>query len=66
VAVAEGVENKDLYERMLAFDFDVLQGYYLARPLTETDLMAMVKDEAALDSPLHLTADPAPTGQSGP
>jgi EAL domain-containing protein (putative c-di-GMP-specific phosphodiesterase class I) len=47
LAVAEGVENAELFDRMVSFDFDVLQGYYLARPLTEEDLLAMVADEAA-------------------
>ena len=32
---------------MISFDFDVLQGYYLARPPTEEDLLAMLADEAA-------------------
>jgi len=28
VAVAEGVENRELFDRMVAFEFDILQGYY--------------------------------------
>ncbi len=42
MAVAEGVENQDLFDRMVAFESDVLQGYHLARPLTGKDLVAAV------------------------
>jgi len=35
VAVAEGAENRELFEKMIGFAFDVLQGYHLYRPLTE-------------------------------
>lgn len=45
VAVAEGVENEELFDKMVAFDFDILQGYHLARPLTETDLLASLMDQ---------------------
>jgi EAL domain-containing protein (putative c-di-GMP-specific phosphodiesterase class I) len=45
VAVAEGVENQELFDRMVAFDFDILQGYHLARPLSENDLVAALMDE---------------------
>jgi len=45
VAVAEGVETRDLFDRMVAFDFDILQGYHLARPLTEKDLLVALLDE---------------------
>jgi predicted signal transduction protein with EAL and GGDEF domain len=45
VAVAEGVENEELFDRMVAFDFDILQGYHLARPLTEDDLVAALMDQ---------------------
>jgi predicted signal transduction protein with EAL and GGDEF domain len=45
VAVAEGVESQELLEKMVGFDFDVLQGYHLARPLTEDDFVALVMDQ---------------------
>ncbi len=45
VAVAEGVENQDLLEKMVGFDFDILQGYHLARPLAEDDFVALVMDQ---------------------
>jgi predicted signal transduction protein with EAL and GGDEF domain len=72
VAVAEGVENEALYEKMLAFDFDILQGYHLARPLTESDLVGMVRDEEALESRFRAAgatvrrSPPAPTGLPDP
>jgi predicted signal transduction protein with EAL and GGDEF domain len=45
VAVAEGVETAELFDKMVAFDFDVLQGYHLARPLCEADLLASLMDQ---------------------
>ncbi|HEY7947197.1 MAG TPA: EAL domain-containing protein, partial [Acidimicrobiales bacterium] len=66
VAVAEGVENADLFERMRAFDFDILQGYYLARPLTEADLLAMVHDEKALSHRGPVSTDEVRKVLSGP
>ncbi len=55
VAVAEGVENQELFDRMVAFDFDILQGYHLARPMAEEDLVA-----AALDQEIAVHRDQAP------
>jgi hypothetical protein len=34
-----------LMDRMVAFEFDILQGYHLARPLTEDDFIAAVMDQ---------------------
>jgi predicted signal transduction protein with EAL and GGDEF domain len=45
VAVAEGVENQELFDKMVGFEFDILQGYHLAKPLTEKDFMATVLDQ---------------------
>jgi EAL domain-containing protein (putative c-di-GMP-specific phosphodiesterase class I)/GGDEF domain-containing protein len=45
VAVAEGVENQELLDKMVGFEFDILQGYHLARPLTEVDFVALVMDQ---------------------
>jgi EAL domain-containing protein (putative c-di-GMP-specific phosphodiesterase class I) len=45
VAVAEGVEDEDLLERMVALEFDIVQGYHLARPLHEDDFVAAVMDQ---------------------
>jgi diguanylate cyclase len=44
-AVAEGVENQELFDKMVGFEFDVLQGYHLARPLTEEDFLVLVMDQ---------------------
>jgi diguanylate cyclase len=38
-AVAEGVETKDMFDRMCAYGFDLLQGYFLSKPLEEADLI---------------------------
>lgn len=45
VAVAEGVENQELLDRMVALEFDIVQGYHLARPLTEDNFLAAVMDQ---------------------
>lgn len=38
-AVAEGVETKDMFDRMCSYGFDLLQGYFLSKPLEEADLI---------------------------
>jgi EAL domain-containing protein (putative c-di-GMP-specific phosphodiesterase class I)/GGDEF domain-containing protein len=38
-AVAEGVETKDIFDRMSDYGFDLLQGYFLSKPLEEPDLI---------------------------
>jgi EAL domain-containing protein (putative c-di-GMP-specific phosphodiesterase class I) len=38
-AVAEGVETKDMFDRMSGYGFDLLQGYFLSKPLGESDLI---------------------------
>ena len=39
-AVAEGVEDIEDVELMTSFGFDLLQGYYFARPMPENELLA--------------------------
>ncbi|MGA2519530.1 MAG: bifunctional diguanylate cyclase/phosphodiesterase [Acidimicrobiales bacterium] len=45
-AVAEGVETGELLERMSTYGFDLLQGYFLSRPLAEPDLVAFARRRA--------------------
>lgn len=45
-AVAEGVEDEALADRMASFGFDLLQGYHFARPLAEADLLALLASAA--------------------
>lgn len=35
--VAEGVENKEIWDRLAAFGCDELQGYYIARPMPSSE-----------------------------
>jgi EAL domain-containing protein (putative c-di-GMP-specific phosphodiesterase class I) len=35
--VAEGVENKEVYDKLAKMECDIVQGYYLSRPLTFDD-----------------------------
>ncbi len=44
-AVAEGVEDIEDVELMTSFGFDLLQGYYFARPMPEHELLAHVADK---------------------
>jgi EAL domain-containing protein (putative c-di-GMP-specific phosphodiesterase class I)/acetyl esterase/lipase/GGDEF domain-containing protein len=41
-AVAEGVEDEELTETMRSFGFDLLQGYHIARPMSEADLVSWI------------------------
>ncbi|MGD0594597.1 MAG: EAL domain-containing protein [Acidimicrobiales bacterium] len=43
VSVAEGVENAEIDRLMTDIGFDLLQGYYFARPLSEMALMGFVR-----------------------
>ena len=45
LAVAEGVETEATRLRLVGLGFDLLQGYHLARPLDERDLLALVGDD---------------------
>jgi EAL domain-containing protein (putative c-di-GMP-specific phosphodiesterase class I)/GGDEF domain-containing protein len=42
VCVAEGVENEDLFTDMVSMGFDLLQGYFVAKPLSESELIRFV------------------------
>ena len=42
--IAEGVENKDLWDRLSALGCDEAQGYYMARPMPADDLTRWVDE----------------------
>jgi EAL domain-containing protein (putative c-di-GMP-specific phosphodiesterase class I) len=68
VAVAEGVENAELCELMSDIGFDLLQGYHLARPMSEPDLLDYVGAAVTAFSRDHgpLTRQSAPTAVVDP
>jgi EAL domain-containing protein (putative c-di-GMP-specific phosphodiesterase class I)/GGDEF domain-containing protein len=43
VCVAEGVETEELYADMVGLGFDLLQGYFVAKPLGEEELVQFVR-----------------------
>ncbi len=43
---AEGVERRAQYERLRQIGCDVIQGYFISKPTTLTDLEAQLRDEA--------------------
>jgi EAL domain-containing protein (putative c-di-GMP-specific phosphodiesterase class I)/GGDEF domain-containing protein len=43
VCVAEGVETEELYTDMVGLGFDLLQGYFVAKPLGEEELVQFVR-----------------------
>jgi diguanylate cyclase len=43
VCVAEGVETEELYVDMVGLGFDLLQGYFVAKPLGEEELLQFVR-----------------------
>ena len=43
VCVAEGVETGELYDDMVDLGFDLLQGYYVAKPLSEGELIEFMR-----------------------
>lgn len=59
-AVAEGVEDEELTETMRSFGFDLLQGYHIARPMSEADLMSWIVDDSSCrpeDAPAAFEAE---------
>lgn len=42
VTVAEGVETADQYDYLLKMDVDYVQGYYLSKPLSKEDALALL------------------------
>ncbi|MHB8482695.1 MAG: two-component system response regulator [Nitrospiria bacterium] len=42
--VAEGVENKGLWDRLAALDCDTAQGYYMSKPIPANDLARWLND----------------------
>ena len=55
-AVAEGVETGEIFERMRNYGFDLLQGYFLAKPLSESDLIAFARSSNAETPRNHVLA----------
>jgi EAL domain-containing protein (putative c-di-GMP-specific phosphodiesterase class I)/GGDEF domain-containing protein len=48
VCVAEGVESEELCDDMIELGFDLLQGYFVAKPLTEAELVQFVRSRPAV------------------
>jgi diguanylate cyclase len=46
VCVAEGVETEELYVDMAKMGFDLLQGYFVAKPLSESQLVDFVRQRS--------------------
>jgi diguanylate cyclase (GGDEF)-like protein len=42
--VAEGVERKEQFDKLKEYGCDKIQGYYFARPMSETDIVKLVKE----------------------
>ena len=48
--VAEGVESVEQREMLLDYGCDTMQGFFLARPMTEPDLEKLLRKEAGADN----------------
>lgn len=53
-AVAEGVEEIEDVELMTSFGFDLLQGYYFARPMPERELLCHVAEQRLVSAAAEL------------
>jgi EAL domain-containing protein (putative c-di-GMP-specific phosphodiesterase class I) len=51
ICVAEGVETEALYLDMVNMGFDLLQGYFVAKPLSEHELVQFVRSRSASFGP---------------
>jgi EAL domain-containing protein (putative c-di-GMP-specific phosphodiesterase class I)/GGDEF domain-containing protein len=47
VCVAEGVETEELYVDMATMGFDLLQGYFVARPLSEEQVVEFIRQRSS-------------------
>ena len=47
LCVAEGVETEELYDDMVKMGFDLLQGYFVAKPLNEVDFAEFVRSRSS-------------------
>jgi EAL domain-containing protein (putative c-di-GMP-specific phosphodiesterase class I) len=45
--VAEGVEDKETYDRLVLLDCDLAQGYYMSRPIPLSEFIARMTGEAS-------------------
>jgi EAL domain-containing protein (putative c-di-GMP-specific phosphodiesterase class I)/GGDEF domain-containing protein len=48
MCVAEGVESEELFHDMVDLGFDLLQGYFVAKPLGEAELVQFVRSRPAV------------------
>jgi EAL domain-containing protein (putative c-di-GMP-specific phosphodiesterase class I)/GGDEF domain-containing protein len=64
-AVAEGVEDEAISDRMCAIGFDLLQGYHFARPLTEHDVLERVRAERQSSDDFRPSRPAVPSLPSG-
>jgi len=64
-AVAEGVETEEIAQRIVAWGFDYLQGYHIARPMSEEAVARFLIDEALACEP-GLPTSPGARGNDSP
>jgi len=43
--ICEGIENIEMLERAKNYNIDLVQGYYLSKPISEEDLLIYLKDK---------------------
>ena len=41
--IAEGVENKEQFDQLGSFGCDIIQGYYIGKPMPEEAIVGMLK-----------------------
>ncbi|MEA2681842.1 MAG: hypothetical protein QOK05_170 [Chloroflexota bacterium] len=58
--VAEGVEDEPTWAMLAAFDCDLAQGYYMARPMPSSEVLAWLAE-----SPWGIADAPTPLGSAG-
>jgi EAL domain-containing protein (putative c-di-GMP-specific phosphodiesterase class I) len=62
--VAEGVQDRDTFDRLGDFGCDEAQGFYIAKPLEPDEFWRWLSlREMSVDAPEQLTERPAPRGK---
>jgi diguanylate cyclase (GGDEF)-like protein len=59
--VAEGVETRAAFERLSALGCDLVQGYYVSKPLTAQDFAEFVRAQGVSPSPRRASLFPLPS-----
>ena len=54
---AEGVESKEVMDKLHSYGCDIIQGYYISKPISASDFTQWMKNQVHGQSPRNLKVD---------